>query len=213
MKLKLRMALTAGVAIVLVGAAAAAQCVVPDAGASSPATAQAGARDFRAALNGLQEVPPVSTTGVGSFRARLSGDGRSLSFQLSLARLEGSNPRAMIHFAQRGANGGMLAWLCGESMTAPQGTFPAPEGTPACPAQGQTLRGTLDAGDVHSSPQAGPAWATGQGIGAGEFAEVIHVMRRGLTYVQVHTEGSPINMLPGEIRGQIVPVANRRGRS
>ena len=95
-------------------------------------------------------------------------------------------------------------------MTMGQTTFPAPPGTPACPPLGQTLRGTLDAGDVHSSPQMGPAWATGQGIGAGEFAEVLDVMRRGLTYVQVHTEGSPINTLPGEIRGQIAPVRGRR---
>lgn len=207
--MNVRTVVTAAAAIVLVGAAAVAQCI-PDAGASSPATAQGGARDFRAALNGFQEVPPVSTTGVGSFRARLSGDGRSLAFQLSLARLQGSNPRAMIHFAQRGANGAMLAWLCGETMTMGQTTFPAPPGTPACPPLGQTLRGTLDAGDVHSSPQMGPAWATGQGIGAGEFAEVLDVMRRGLTYVQVHTEGSPINTLPGEIRGQIAPVRGRR---
>jgi hypothetical protein len=53
------------------------------------------------------------------------------------------------------------------------------------------VTGTLDASGV-----VGPA---GQGIAAGEFAELLHAIRSGVTYANVHTNTWPA----GEIRGQI----------
>jgi hypothetical protein len=40
---------------------------------------------------------------------------------------------------------------------------------------------------------------TGQGIAAGEFAELVRAIKAGRTYVNVHTTKYP----GGEIRGQI----------
>ena len=39
----------------------------------------------------------------------------------------------------------------------------------------------------------------GQGIAAGEFAELVRAMRAGATYVNIHTTAFP----GGEIRGQV----------
>ena len=65
-------------------------------------------------------------------------------------------------------------------------------GKPACPATGGTVTGAIRAADG-----IGPA---GQGIAAGEFAELVRAMRAGKTYANVHT--SP-TYAGGEIRGQI----------
>ena len=66
-----------------------------------------------------------------------------------------------------------------------------PQPTPPCPAAPATVSGTLDAADV-----IGPA---GQGIAAGEFAELLDAMRSGSTYVNIHTT----TFGGGEIRAQI----------
>jgi CHRD domain-containing protein len=61
---------------------------------------------------------------------------------------------------------------------------------PACPASG-TVTGTIVPADV-----IGPS---GQGIAAGEFAELVRAIRNGATYANLHTEMFP----GGEIRGNI----------
>ena len=72
-----------------------------------------------------------------------------------------------------------------------------PAGTPACPASPATVSGTLDAGDVSAVPAS--AGAVTQGIGQGEFDELVRAMRAGVTYANVHTDRCP----GGEVRGQI----------
>lgn len=67
-----------------------------------------------------------------------------------------------------------------------------PAGTQACPQEG-TVTGTIGPADV-----VGPS---GQGISAGEFAEVLRAIRGGAAYVNVHSTVFP----GGEIRGQLVP--------
>lgn len=135
-----------------------------------------------ARLVGFQEVPAVSSTGKGLFTARL--DDASLQFELTYSGLEGNVQQAHIHLGQRSVNGGIMIFLCANPPITP------PPGTPPCPQSG-TVTGTRMAGDV-----IGPA---GQGIAAGEFAEVLRGIRSGNTYVNVHTDKHP----GGEIRGQI----------
>ncbi len=151
-------------------------------------TAQSG-DNFSADLSGYEEVPAISTTGGGSFRARVSNDGMTIDYRLSYTGLSNAFA-AHIHFAQKGVNGGVSAFLCGGG------------DKPACPPSGGTVSGTIDAADV-----VGPA---GQGIAPGEIGELISAIMSGVAYVNVHTNDGmdPPNTGPGdfpagEIRGQI----------
>lgn len=142
------------------------------------------ADELKAKLKGFEEVPAVSSTGSGLFRADISDDESSIEYELSYSGLEGTASAAHIHLGQVGVNGGIIAFLCGGG------------GKPACPATSGTVTGTVTAADV-----IGPA---GQGIAAGEFAEALNAIRKGVTYANVHSDKHP----GGEIRGQI---KKRRG--
>lgn len=138
--------------------------------------------DEKAELSGGKEVPAVSTTGVGEFRAKIS-DGK-IEYELSYSNLEGNVLQAHIHFAQSGANGGVSAFLCTNL-----GNFP---GAPTCPGSTSgTVTGVIEASDV-----IGPS---AQGISAGEFSKLVRAIEDGLTYINVHTDQRP----SGEIRGQV----------
>lgn len=145
-----------------------------------------GGRSFSATLTGYEEVLAVSTRGHGTFRARLKS-ATELEYRLTYRNLEGAltpgtgaSGQAHIHFGQPSTNGGVSAFLCGGG------------DKPACPTTNPgTVNGVIDPADV-----VGPA---GQGIAAGEFAELIRAMRNGATYANVHTTLWP----GGEIRGQI----------
>ena len=145
------------------------------------------AKRIREFLTGYEEVPAVSTVAEGEFRARISDDESQIDYELKYSDLEGSVTQAHIHLGQRGVNGGISVWLCGN----PSATITPPAGTPVCPASPATVTGTLDATDV-----VGPS---AQGIAATEFAELIRAIRAGKTYANVHTTKFP----GGEIRSQI----------
>ena len=141
--------------------------------------------EFKAKLKGSKEVPSISTTGKGTFKAELSDDGDSLSFKLKYNNLEGTVEQAHIHFAQKGVNGEVIAFLCTD--------FNDPAGlAPECPGTSSgRVSGTLTADNV-----IGPE---DQGIESGEFDEFISALKNGKTYVNVHTD----KFQSGEIRGQI----------
>lgn len=143
-----------------------------------------------ARLGGLPEVPSVSSTGSGQFRATVNADRTEIIWSLSYDNTEGEIFMAHIHFGQQHTNGGISVWFCGDadSPVPPPATVPA--GLPLCPASG-TLEGTFTAEDV-----IGPA---GQGINLGEFEELANAILRGAAYVNVHS----LKHIPGEIRGQI----------
>jgi hypothetical protein len=142
---------------------------------------------FKARLHGFQEVPAISTEASGEFRAEVSEDETSIEYELSYENLTGTVSQAHIHIGQFSVIGGISVWLC--QTDAP---FLGPAGVaPQCPQAG-TVSWKITADNV-----IGPA---GQGIAAGEFAELVDAIRAGVTYANVHT-------LPqfggGEIRGQI----------
>jgi hypothetical protein len=143
-------------------------------------------RKLDARLSGYQQVPPVSTSGRGSFAARFDREARVLRYRLRFADLEGDVLFAHVHFAPRGVEGGVIAWLC-----AAPGTAGAPAETPVCEGISDEVRGSLSADDV-----VGPA---DQGIEPGEAMEALAAVARGLAYVNVHSALYP----DGEIRGQI----------
>jgi hypothetical protein len=136
-------------------------------------------------LRAFEEVPAISSPGVGQFSVRIGGSGTSLSYQLSYSQLLGNVTQSHIHIAQRGVNGGIMIFLCSNL-----GNGPA--GTQACPPSPGSISGTVSADDVVAA-------AAAQGIAAGELGEVLRAMRNGVTYVNVHSDLFP----GGEIRGQL----------
>jgi hypothetical protein len=140
-------------------------------------------KEFKAHLNGYQETPSVSSTGVGEFRATLVVP-EKLLFVLRYQGLEGGSsatmPFAHVHFGQRSVAGGVSFFLCGGS------TKPA-----LCPYPAGTVEGDVTPADV-----IGP---NGQGIEPGSFAEILRAMRAGQAYANIHT----VRWTGGEIRGQI----------
>jgi len=136
---------------------------------------------LKARLKAFEEVPAISSTGRGELRLKIV-DESSIEFDLTYQDLEGVTTTAShIHLGQTSVNGGVSVFLCGGG------------GRPACTPDSGTFSGTITAADV-----IGPA---GQGIAAGEFAELLRALRAGKTYVNVHTDKHP----GGEIRGQIGP--------
>lgn len=147
-----------------------------------------GGNNFRTGLTGFQETPSESTPGHGNFRARIQNNEIHYTLHYEgFEAAEGATTAAHIHFGQRGVAGGVSAFLCGGG------------DKPACTPTEGTFTGIVDAADV-----IGPA---GQGIAAGEMAELIRAMRKGYTYANVHTT---LNA-PGLIRGQIAH--NRHGHN
>ena len=146
---------------------------------------------IKANLVGVQEVPAVSSKGSGEFVAEISDESK-IDYTLTWKDLEGATvQQAHLHFGQHyAANGGIAVFFCSD-LPSP------PANTPACPlpASGE-LKGVITAANV-----IGPA---GQGIAAGEFAELLVAIRTGNSYVNVHTDKHP----GGEIRAQL----NARGK-
>jgi hypothetical protein len=136
-------------------------------------------------LTGYEEVPALSTPGVGEFRASISRSSDEISYRLTFSDLESAATQAHIHFENETNNGAIVVFLCTNL-----GNGPA--GTQACPAAGGTIRGTITPTDI-------TALAAAQGIAAGEFDEFVRAIRAGSTYVNVHSVDRP----GGEIRAQL----------
>jgi hypothetical protein len=154
-------------------------------GVGTFAVARDNQRRFDETLTGYEEVPALSTSGIGRFSARINRDESEIRWELSFSPLESDVAQAHIHFENATNNGPVVVFLCTNL-----GNGPA--GTQACPAAGGTVSGTIVAADVG-------AGATDQGIEAGNLAELIGAMRGGATYVNVHSTNRP----GGEIRAQL----------
>lgn len=151
-------------------------------GLGSYAIAGSGTNNFDGSpMTGYEENLDVSTAGSGSFDARLSPDGDSLRYELSYSGLEGDVLQAHVHFGKRAVNGGISFFLCTNLNAATDDD---------CPQAG-TVVGEIEASDV-----IGP---TGQGIEAGNLAEIVAAMRAGHAYANVHSSKWP----GGEIRAQL----------
>jgi hypothetical protein len=136
-------------------------------------------------LSGYQEDPNVlSTTGGGTFVAKVDESGQAIEYELSYADLEGAVQQAHIHIGGRAQSGGISVFLCTNL-----GNGPA--GTQACPAAPATISGTIEPEDV-----IGPV---GQGVTAKQFEELVAAFRAGKTYVNVHSS----LYQGGEIRAQL----------
>jgi CHRD domain-containing protein len=129
-----------------------------------------------APLSGAEQVPVVQTAGTGQFQGMVAGS-NSISYRLSFSGLSSPVTAAHIHLGKKGANGGVIAFLCGGG------------GKPQCPPSGGTVTGTITAANVVAT----------EGMKKGDLPAVIRAMMNGDTYVNVHTT----KYKDGEIRGQI----------
>jgi hypothetical protein len=175
--------------------------VLASAGVGLGLVASAGADDdhdrnrpevVRARLVSFNEVPAVSSAARGFFRAVIDEAAGTITYSLSydgggtgLATVLQSH----LHLGQHHTNGGISVWLCGNASTTPPVNPPA--GTQPCPPAPAEITGVIMAANV-----TGPA---GQGIAAGEFAELLAAIRSGAVYANAHSVQFP----GGEIRGQV----------
>lgn len=148
-------------------------------------------RRLKAELRGTNEVPSVSTQARGSFRGLLSRDETEIDYELHYSGLTGTVSQAHIHLGDHHTNGGISVFLCANSPFGPPAGVPAPPACPQTPVDGAEATGTLSAANV-----IGPS---GQGLAAGEFAELVKAIKSGVTYVNVHTT----TFGGGEIRGEV----------
>jgi hypothetical protein len=136
-------------------------------------------------LKGYSEVPSISSPARARFKATIDDKAGTISYELTYSGLEGDVRQAHIHFGQNGVNGGISVWLCQTSVNVdPTGL------APTCPQSGTVT------GVAHAANVIGPA---GQGIAAGEFAELIAAIRAGAAYVNIHSTKYP----GGEVRAQL----------
>lgn len=107
------------------------------------ASADEGVDQFSTRMAGFSETPPILTNGHGSFNATLRGT--SLTYTETFSGLTSPVTQSHIHFAERDVPGAVFVFLCTNL-----GNGPA--GTPACPAGGGTVTGTITAADVLGVP-------------------------------------------------------------
>jgi hypothetical protein len=157
--------------------------------AAGVATAQNDDATYTARLAGFNEIGPINnnsgailTDGTG--RLQLEVGPSSVAYTLTYSNLTSNVLQSHIHFGKRHDAGGIMVFLCTNL-----GNGPA--GTPACPASGGTVTGTLTAASVVAIPT--------QNVTAGNFNALLAALRSNTAYVNVHSANFP----GGEIRGQV----------
>lgn len=150
---------------------------------------QAVAQEYKARLNGFFEIGALNNnTGAiltnGSGKLALDVGQNSATYTLTYSGLGSNVTQAHLHFGKVHVAGGIYAFLCTNL-----GNGPA--GTPACPATGGTVSGTITPASIVAVP--------GQNITAGDFGALLDALGSNTTYANIHTVKFPA----GEIRGQV----------
>jgi hypothetical protein len=147
-------------------------------------------------MTGYEEVPSVSTTGVGAFYATISPDGSTITYSENYSGLQAAVTQSHIHVGQPAVNGSVVIFLCQTQAN------PDPTGlAPTCPQEG-AVTGTITSANVI-------AGAATQQLVAKDLTSVLTAIQAGAAYANVHTAVSP----GGEIRGQIRTIAKEIGMS
>jgi hypothetical protein len=152
----------------------------------------ANAEEFSAKFSGFQEIGPLGAgeTGAilspakGTLQVKLNKDAHTVTYSLTYSGFINSVTQAHVHFGKIHVAGGVMVFLCSNL-----GTGPA--GTPACPATGGTVTGTLTPASVVA--------IAGQGVTAGNFDALVAALESDTAYGNIHTVVFPA----GEIRGQV----------
>lgn len=128
---------------------------------------------FKAILSGRNEVPPVRSIASGNSVFRTNRAGNRLTFRLVVRNIS-QVTQAHIHLGRRDQNGPVVAFLFGLSKF------------------GITVRRGVVQGTLTNQDLVGP-------LQGKTIQDLIREIKRGNTYVNVHTTRFPA----GEIRGQI----------
>ena len=136
---------------------------------------------FKAALNGNQEVPPASTRNAGFAYAKLQDQGERLSYRLSQSIASHEIQMAHLHLGQLGENGPVVAVL-----------FDGSEGTDTGHSRASHKGRSRLRGDILTADLVGP-------LAGQPLDRLIAELQSGNIYVNVHTRRFP----QGEIRGQL----------
>ena len=158
-----------------------------------------GRHRFGTRLSGDEEVPPRLTQATGHATFKLSPDGETIEWTLTVEQLS-NVVQAHIHLAPKGTNGPVVLFLLGGANPPANGNPP----TAALASPGIVARGSLTVTD----------WATAanlRGPLAGQsLSALMDQIRAGNAYVNVHTnDGLPPNdtgpgdFPGGEVRGQL----------
>ena len=161
---------------------------------TAPALADRDNDLFSARLSGFEEVGGVGagqtgailSAGTATLDLQLDRNAQTLTYTLEFSGLSTDVAQAHIHFGKRHVGGGVMVFFCSNL-----GNGPA--GTPACPAGGGTVTGTVGAAGV-----VGPA---GQGVTAGDFNAVTEALDSNTAYANIHTTKFPAGEIRGQIRG------------
>ena len=138
-------------------------------------------------LRSSQEVPAISSSASGHFRATINDKAGTIAYELAYSGLTGDVQQAHIHVGQHFVNGAVSVFLC-QTEASPDPTGLAPR----CPQSGR-VTGVLQSANMIAGP------IVNQGIAPGEFAELVAAIRAGVTYVNVHSSTFP----GGEVRGHL----------
>lgn len=133
---------------------------------------------FRAHLLGANEVPPRTTDARAKLRMRLSRDGLSLNYVLTVSHISNVT-QSHIHIGAAGVNGGVVVFLFG--------LVPAGGG----PVQGLLAKGTLTGANLINALAGHP------------LSDLIDSIEVGHAYANVHTSDGvdPANTGPGDFPG------------
>jgi hypothetical protein len=158
-----------------------------------------GRNRFGTRLSGAEEVPARATEASGRATFKLSRDGETLEWTLTVRELS-NVVQAHIHVGAPGANGPVVLFLLGAANPPANGNPP----TAALAAPGIVARGSLTVQDWATAANLrGPL--AGMSLGA-----LMDEIRAGNAYVNVHTndgiapaDTGPGDFPGGEIRGQL----------
>lgn len=139
---------------------------------------------FIARLRGGNEVPPVMTDAFGMAKFVANRQRTFIKFHLEVNDIK-NFVQAHIHFGARGENGPVLVFLFGADLM----TLEEQHGIST---RRGVVTGMIRDEDIVDNP-----------VGVDSIRDLLNLMRRKLTYVNVHTEQNP----DGEIRGQIIPIS------
>jgi hypothetical protein len=147
------------------------------------------AEEYQAQLSGFFEIGALNAN-TGAILTNGTGDlvldvhKNSAMYSLTYTGLTANVTQAHLHFGKVHVAGGIFVFLCTNLAN-------GPAGTPACPAAGGTVTGTITPASILAVP--------GQNITAGNFGALLAALGSDTAYANVHT----VNFPAGEIRGQV----------